>query len=205
MDINVGQVIQDFLTLIAILNPFGNVPLFMSMTESLDKPVRRKLFRTIAIAGFFIMLIFGLVGDFLMVNLYKIEMKDLRVGGGLLLSGLAFKNLLFPPRVKKNKETSVEEEIKKGVVPMAFPMMVGPGSLAAMLIIKAHSGMVSSSLSLVITFVIIGLILSVGTYIEKVLGKLVLFILSRVMQVFIMAIGVRIFFTGLFEIIKAYK
>ena len=68
------NVIADALTLIAILNPFGNVPLIVTMTEGMDKEVRAKLYKTVAVTAFFIMLIFGLVGEFLMKNLYKIEL-----------------------------------------------------------------------------------------------------------------------------------
>lgn len=198
------NVIADALTLIAILNPFGNVPLFVSMSDGMDKEVRAKLFKTIAITGFCIMLIFGCVGEFLMKNLYKIEMKELRVAGGFLLAGLAFRNILFSPKKTKDNDLLTmppDEQVKQGVIPMAFPMMVGPGSLATMLIVKSQTGLIQSTLSLIIAFTVIGFILYVGTYIEKLLGKLVLYILSRVMQVFIMSIGVRIFISGVLEII----
>lgn len=199
-------IITDALTLIAILNPFGNVPLFVSMSDGLDKDVQHKLFKTIAITGFSIMLIFGFVGEFLMQNLYKIEMKELRIAGGFLLAGLAFRNILSPPKARNNDMLSMtpEEQVKQGVIPMAFPMMVGPGSLATMLIVRSQSGVVQSSISLFLAFMIIGFILYIGTFLEKLLGKLVLYILSRVMQVFIMSIGVRIFISGVLEVIARY-
>ena len=199
-------IITDALTLIAILNPFGNVPLFVSMSDGLDKDVQHKLFKTIAITGFSIMLIFGFVGEFLMQNLYKIEMKELRIAGGFLLAGLAFRNILSPPKARNNDMLSMtpEEQVKQGVIPMAFPMMVGPGSLATMLIVRSQSGVVQSSISLFLAFVVIGFILYIGTFLEKLLGKLVLYILSRVMQVFIMSIGVRIFISGVLEVIARY-
>ena len=126
-------------------------------------------------------------------------MKELRIAGGFLLAGLAFRNILFPPKKAKDNDMlslTPEDQVKQGVIPMAFPMMVGPGSLATMLIVKSQTGVVQSTLSL-----IIGFILYIGTFIEKLLGKLVLYILSRVMQVFIMSIGVRIFISGVLEVI----
>lgn len=199
------NVIADALTLIAILNPFGNVPLFVSMSDGMDKEVRTKLFKTIAVTGFCIMLIFGLVGEFLMKNLYRIEMKELRIAGGFLLAGLAFRNILFSPKKSKDNDLlslTPEEQVKQGVIPMAFPMMVGPGSLATMLIVKSQTGVVQSTMSLILAFAVIGFIMYIGTFIEKLLGKLVLYILSRVMQVFIMSIGVRILVSGILEVIE---
>lgn len=202
-------IIIDSLTLIAILNPFGNVPLFVSMTDGMDPDVRKKLFKTIALTGFFIMFLFGFIGDFLMKNLYKIEMRDLRIAGGFLLAGLAFKNILFSPKKNKDSDDILSlppvEQIKQGVIPMAFPMMVGPGSLATMLIVRSQGGALGSSISLFLAFLVIGFILYLGTFLERLLGKLVLYILSRVMQVFIMSIGVRIFISGVIEVIKTYK
>ena len=88
---------------------------------------------------------------------------------------------------------------------MAFPMMVGPGSLATMLIVRSQAGAIDSSISLFLAFCIVGFIMFLGTFLERLLGKLVLYILSRVMQVFIMSIGVRIFISGILEVIKQYK
>lgn len=204
---SIHRVVMDALTLIAILNPFGNVPLFVSMSDGMDAEVRKKLFKTIALTGFFIMFLFAFIGDFLMKNLYKIEMRDLRIAGGFLLSGLAFKNILSP---KKNKESDIlslttDEQVKQGVIPMAFPMMVGPGSLATMLIVRSQGGPLESTLSLILAFAVISFILYLGTFLERLLGQLVLYILSRVMQVFIMSIGVRIFISGVLEVIKNYQ
>ena len=70
-----------------------------------------------------------------------------------------------------------------------------------MLIVKSQTGMIQSTLSLIIAFSVIGFILYIGTFLEKLLGKLVLYILSRVMQVFIMSIGVRIFISGVLDVI----
>lgn len=204
---SIHTIILDALTLIAILNPFGNVPLFVSMSDRMAKKIRRKLFKTIALTGFLIMLIFGLVGNFLMKNLYRIEMMDLRIAGGILLAGLAFKNILSPKKIKDSDMLSLteDEQIKQGVIPMAFPMMVGPGSLATILIVRTQSGILDSTLSLILAFSVISFIMYLGTFLEKLLGKLVLYILSRVMQVFIMSIGVRIFLSGVFEVLKNYK
>ena len=70
-----------------------------------------------------------------------------------------------------------------------------------MLIVKSQTGIVQCTISLFLAFVVVSLIMYLGTFIEKILGKLVLYILSRVMQVFMMAIGIRIFISGVLEVI----
>ena len=194
------------LTLIAVLNPFGNVPLFIGMSDGLDKKVRTKLQNIIVLTAFSITLIFSLVGEFLMTKFYRIGMDELKMAGGLILIVIATKNLIFPGMNKKSDEPlSPDEQVKRAIIPLAFPILVGPGVLTTALINRAQIGTVMNSLSIVLAFVIIYGIYIAGGYLEKILGKLVLFILSRVMQIFILAIGFRILFSGLSEAIKLYK
>lgn len=200
---NFHTIFTNCLMLIAILNPFGNVPLFIGMTDGMEKNVRSKLFKVIAITGFFITLIFSLIGQFLMTNFYKIGMDELKMAGGTILILMSIKNLIFPNKKSKSEmNLPLDEQIKKAVIPMAFPMLVGPGTLTTTLISKAEYGVIINSISIFFAFVVIYAIFLIGNYIEKILGKLVLYILSRVMQIFIMAIGFRIFFSGLFEVLQ---
>ncbi len=85
---------------------------------------------------------------------------------------------------------------------MAFPMLVGPGSLAGVLLIRQEAGIISSTLSCVVVFVIIHLMFSVADIIEKIFGKLVLFVLSRVMQLFIMAVGIKTIISGVTMVVQ---
>ena len=61
---NPHVVLTSVLMLVAVLNPFGNVPLFIGMTEGIEKEIRGKLFKAIAVTGFSITLIFSLMGEF---------------------------------------------------------------------------------------------------------------------------------------------
>ncbi|AVQ31681.1 MarC family protein [Fusobacterium varium] len=200
----VNTIFINALMLIAVLNPFGNVPLFIGMTEGMEKEIRKKLFKAIALTGFFIIFLFSLVGEFLMINFYKIDMNELRMAGGLILVLMAVKNLIFPPMKKEREEAHIspEEQIKQAVIPMAFPMMVGPGSLTTALIGRSEYGVVYNSLSILTAFAVIFMIFVIGNYLEKIFGKLVLYILSKVMQIFIMSIGFRIFFDGFFKMLE---
>lgn len=200
----VNTIFINALMLIAVLNPFGNVPLFIGMTEGMEKEIRKKLFKAITLTGFFITFLFSLVGEFLMINFYKIDMNELRMAGGLILVLMAVKNLIFPPMKKEREEAHIspEEQIKKAVIPMAFPMMVGPGSLTTALIGRSEYGVVYNSLSILTAFAVIFMIFVIGNYLEKIFGKLVLYILSKVMQIFIMSIGFRIFFDGFFKMLE---
>jgi len=201
------QIFINAMTMIAILNPFGNVPLFIGLTEDMGKITRKKLFKVIVITGFAIMATFALVGSFMMHNFFRVEMKEVRIAGGIILVIVALTNLLFPKKNKKKDESqeelTEEEEIRQGIIPMAFPMLVGPGSLAGVLLIRQEAGIISSTLSCVVVFIIIHLMFSVADTIEKIFGKLVLFVLSRVMQLFIMAVGIKTIVSGVTMVVQS--
>lgn len=203
---NLTVIFTNALTLIAVLNPFGNVPLFIGMSDGMDKKIRTRLQNTIILTAFAITFIFSLVGEFLMTKFYKIGMDELKMAGGLILIVIATKNLIFP-EMKNNLEENMtpEQQVKKAIIPLAFPILVGPGVLTTALINRSQTGTVVNSISIGLAFIIIYGIYIAGGYLEKILGKLVLFILSRVMQIFILAIGFRILFSGLSEAIKLYN
>ncbi len=198
------QFLMNCVSLLAILNPFGNVPLCVTLTEDMSPRSRKKLFDLIVYTGFTIVILFGLLGDILMTYFFRVEMTEIRIAGGILLVVVALKNLLFNKKgtksLKKDEEMTEEEEIQQGIIPMAFPIMVGPGSMTTILIIRREFGAIQVIGAAFVVFGIIKLLLKYSHFIEKVLGKLVLFVLGRVMQIFIMAIGVKTFISGILEV-----
>ena len=197
-------VFNSALTLIAVMNPFGNVPLFMGLTEEFSEATREKIYNTIVAAGFGIVLGFGLIGHIFMEYFFKVGMEEVRIAGGLILIVVAFNNLLFSKKKSRAEiDTTTEEDaMKMGVTPLAFPMLVGPGTMATAMILKQQDGVLITTLGTLITFAIIKILLMSGKYLEKILGKLVLYLLSRIMQIFIMAVGVRLLVTGISEVVK---
>ncbi len=204
----ITQIFLNATTMVAILNPFGNVPLFIGLTEDMKKPTRKKLFKVIVITGFAIMTVFAIIGSYMMEYFFRVEMKEVRIAGGIILVVVALKNLLFPKKTTPKsgdaaEELSEEEEIKQGIIPMAFPMLVGPGSLAGVLLIRHEVGVISAILSCILVFTLIHVMFSCADFIEKIFGALVLFVLSRVMQLFIMAVGVKTIIDGIQMVIAS--
>ncbi len=190
------------LAILAVINPFGNLPQYLEMTEDIPVATRQKLFRTIIYTAFIIVLIFTLAGPYIMKYLFKIEIRDLRMAGGVILIVMGIKNLLFPLKLKYKSPdtTSVESEkeiIRKCIIPMAFPMMVGPGTLATLIVMSSDSGMFLTILSAAVSFLVMLILFHFSASLEKLFGKLVLLVVARIMQVFIVAMGVKMFMMGL--------
>ena len=187
------------LTIIGILNPFGNVPLFMTLTKDQNPEIRKKMYNAIVISGFGIVTGFIVAGDFFMNYLYKIGMNELRVAGGMILIVVAFRNLLGLGVSKESSGNvmSEKEAIRYAITPLTFPMLVGPGTISTVMIIHKEAGLIISVGAVAITFLIMKFLFSISDWLDKVLGEVVLFVLSRVMQIFIMSAGVKLILNGI--------
>lgn len=187
------------LTIIGILNPFGNVPLFMTLTKNQNPEIRKKMYNAIVLSGFGIVTGFIIAGDFFMNYLYKIEMNQLRIAGGMILVVVAFRNLLGLGVSKESSGNvmSEKEAIRYAITPLTFPMLVGPGTISTVMIIHKEAGLVISVGAVAVTFLIMKFLFYISDWLDKVLGEIVLFVLSRVMQIFIMSAGVKLITTGI--------
>ena len=187
------------ITIIAVLNPFGNLPQFISMTDDLDTAIRQSLFRNILYVAFVIVILFLLVGPFIMTFLFKIDLNHLRIAGGLLLILVSTKGLLSPTHkeMQQHEGLSKSELLNQSIVPMAFPMLVGPGTLSTVVVLSEEKGLLLTIFAVVAAFAFMLGLFHFAASIERILGKLVLHVLSRIALVFIMAMGVKMILIGL--------
>ncbi len=198
------QIIISVFALLAITNPFGNLPVFISMTDDLNEQQREKLFRNVVFTAVLIVLIFAMIGTVIMEKFFQVDLAELRIAGGILLIAMGTRNLLYPQESREHpvpgEGPAGDDAIHGRIIPMAFPMLVGPGTLSTVIIIDNEQGIFVTIGSILIAFALIMLLFSRTRLIERLLGKLTLHILSRIMQVFIMAIGAKMLVVGLRDV-----
>ncbi|EAL6161892.1 MarC family protein [Campylobacter jejuni] len=193
------------ITLLAILNPFGNLTQFLAMSDGLPLMLRKKLFRTILYTAFTIVLVFLLSGPLFMSYIFRVSLDDLRVSGGLVLIIMAIKNLLFSTKIATKDFSSYQdmddkEILRQSLIPMAFPMLVGPGTLASVIVIAEDGGLDVALGGVMIAFIFMFILFHFAATIEKIVGKLILHVFSRIAQVFIVAMGFKMIIVGLKDI-----
>lgn len=193
------------ITLLAVLNPFGNLTQFLAMSDGMSLMVRKKLFRTILYTAFVIVLVFLFSGSLFMNYIFRVSLDDLRISGGLVLIIMAIKNLLFSTKIatmNSNTCSSIDDKeiLRQSVIPMAFPMLVGPGTLASVIVIAEDKGMDTAFGGVIIAFIFMFILFHFAAAIEKIVGKLILHVFSRIAQVFIVAMGIKMIIIGLKDI-----
>ncbi|HEG5484971.1 TPA: MarC family protein [Campylobacter coli] len=190
------------ITLLAVLNPFGNLTQFLAMSDGLPLALRKKLFRTILYTALAIVLAFLFSGPLFMNYIFRVSLDDLRVSGGLVLIIMAIKNLLFSTKLVTQsfdsyQEANEKEILRQSLIPMAFPMLVGPGTLASVIVISEDGGLDIAFGGVIIAFIFMFALFHFAATIEKIVGKLILHVFSRIAQVFIVAMGCKMIIIGI--------
>ncbi|EAI0061816.1 MarC family protein [Campylobacter coli] len=190
------------ITLLAVLNPFGNLTQFLAMSDGLPLALRKKLFRIILYTALAIVLAFLFSGPLFMNYIFRVSLDDLRVSGGLVLIIMAIKNLLFSTKLATQsfdsyQEANEKEILRQSLIPMAFPMLVGPGTLASVIVISEDGGLDIAFGGVIIAFIFMFALFHFAATIEKIVGKLILHVFSRIAQVFIVAMGCKMIIIGI--------
>lgn len=119
-----------FTQLFAIMNPFSVLPFFVSVVEGLGKREVDSIVRKAMVAGLLIVVAFTIAGNYIL-EAFNISVAGLRVGGGILLIVLAIDMLGEEPRTKRMDPRDV------AVVPIATPLIIGPGTITTILLLVA--------------------------------------------------------------------
>ena len=181
------------LLLFLILDPLGNIPVFLSLLRGM--PVHRQ--RVVLVREMLIAL--GVLMAFLWGGRYALELMHLRqesvsIAGGIVLFLIGLR-MIFPPPEGLMGELPGGEPF---IVPMAIPLVAGPSGMAAVMLMGSQEPdrMGSWSLALLIAWAATAAILFSATYLYKWLGMRVLTAIERLMGMVIVAISVQMFLDG---------
>jgi len=158
----------------------------------MDKVQRKKTATIAIITAVSLLILFAFAGTKIL-SLFAINVYSFMIAGGILLFILAIE-LLTHGTLRYNKEDSIEDT---GVVPLAFPLLVGPGAMTTVIISFETAGLEITMLSIIIVVGITYLTLLLINPINKVLGKRGSMIISRVFAIFIAAIAIQYILNGI--------
>jgi len=193
-------ILEDIITLFAIVNPVGNIPLFIEITSSMSKEQRMKTFNIATLTGFILLLVFSAIGQQVLEKVFHISLNDLKIAGGLVLLTISIKSIVFGRIAKGEIHGLSVSDI--GAVPLAFPLLVGPGALVTTVLILQRQGFVISILIVLVVFILVWLVLKFIAPLFKLLGDVGSKVFSKVMYIFLAAIAVRFIMNGVMNYFK---
>ncbi len=201
-----GELFQLFLVAMPavffVVDPIGVVPIFLSMTHRDPKDKAAAMARRACIAGGALLGVFALFGG-LIFKMMGVSLSAFRVAGGILLlitalDMLRAKTSATRTSVEESREAEQKDDIS--IVPLAIPLLAGPGSIATVMVLMSKGKTMVSAipvlLSIAITFVASYYLLRGAFYVQKVLGTSGVAILQRVMGLILAAIAVQFMAEG---------
>ena len=186
-----------------IVDPIGVVPLFVAMTANDDvKKCRTMALRACLTAGG-VLIFFALSGS-LIFKFFGVSLAAFRVAGGLLLMLTALDMLRAQPPATRTSPQEAEEGKERediAIVPLAMPLLAGPGAIATVMTLMAQFGgdLLSGSmviLSIVVTLGITYVVLRSANGVKRVLRQTGIAVLERVFGLILAAIAVQFMFEG---------
>ncbi len=196
--LSASELLVAFVAIFVALDIVGTVPLFVSMTRALDDGERKRIInRSMAVALvtallfiFFGQALFGWLG---------IELFDFKIAGGIILLLVALADLLGGPGVAHSGTTG-----SSGIVPLAVPLITGPGVLTTLILQVSSVGLVLTLIALAANYALAWWMLHRSQWITRVIGRDGTVVISKIAALLLAAIAVAMIRSGLFESVRAF-
>lgn len=187
-----------FITLFIVFDSIGNVPIFYSLTRGIDEKERLKIFhKSVAIA--FTLLTFFMVFGYSFLEYYGVTMSDFQVAGGILLLLLAIEGIMGRIEAEQIKTEDL------AVVPMATPLLAGPGSIYTVMYLDTVYGPLPTLLSIALNTLIALLLLKYSQQILSKAGKNLILVISKLMALMLAVIAVSMIRAGIEEALNIQR
>ena len=188
---DIWQVLWSFVFLIAIIDPFGNIPITIAMEKKGIKIHPDK----VCIASLVILMAFLFLGEW-MLKLFGVQIEYFAIAGGFVIFLMALEMVLDITIFQNDK---LEGEIGSGsaIVPLAFPMYAGPGAFTALLAITAEYSTGNLCIALLLCMLVLYLVLIGTNWLTKYLGTTALYIIRKFFGIIVLAISCKLMFGNL--------
>jgi len=185
------DLLRSTIALFVVINPIGIIPLFTSITQKMQKKERDMILKTTVITAGVLLMIFAALGTQIL-SIFGITISSFMIAGGILLFVVSIE-LLTHGGWRFGGTVSDES----GVVPLAFPLLAGPGAITAVILSYQTAGLVITMLSIVIVIGITYIVFYLTGTIYRILGKRGSLIVTRIFAVLIAALAIQYIIDGL--------
>jgi multiple antibiotic resistance protein len=182
------EVLAAFMVLFAIIDILGSIPIILDIKTKTGKlfPARTTL------AAFGIMLLFLFIGEPLL-GVFGVDISSFAIAGSIILLLMGLEMVLG---IQLFKHESEDGSGSGSIVPIAFPLIAGAGSITTLLSLRAEYETVNILLALFLNMIIVYLVLRLTSFFERILGPNGLHILRKFFGIILLAIAIRLFLSN---------
>ena len=206
-----NDVLKFSITLIAIINPIGAIPVFLSFTKNNKNLNLKNVINTCSIAVSITILISLIIGQQLL-NFFGISVASFTIGGGLLLFTMAFSMISGEQsnsKINTEEIRSFDFEREIGIIPLAIPLLSGPGAISTSIIHAKNFTTTSHWILALLMVIVIGILIkTVLHYAESIgrkLGQIGLNVMTRIEGLILLSLSIEMITSGIKEIMPILK
>jgi multiple antibiotic resistance protein len=189
------EILKAFITLFVIINPIGNLTVFIGLSKGMHAERRKKIVNEILFVASILLFAFLFFGMYIF-DFFGIGLDTFQIGGGIILLIIAISYLLdIHTGIHKHKDISA--------VPMGTPLLIGPGTITSTLILVNEFGVLITFIAAVFALLAVWLILRFSGRIYRLIGAHWAMVASRIMGLVLAAISVEFIKTGVISVIRS--
>jgi multiple antibiotic resistance protein len=185
MDFDVMEVLAAFMVLFAVIDIFGSIPVIIDIKSKTGEIQSGKA----TLVAFGIMLLFLIIGEPLL-GVFGVDISSFAIAGSVVLLLLGLEMVLGQQFFKH------DAQVGGSIVPVAFPMIAGAGSITTLLSLKAEFHITNIAIALVLNMILVFLVLKATRFFERILGPAGLAILQKIFGIILLAIAIRLFLSN---------
>jgi len=186
MYFDIKEFISATMILFAIIDVVGNIPLIVLLREKFKVIESGKA----TLVSLIIMITFLYVGE-IILQLLGVDINSFAVAGSIIILFLATEMILGIKLYKDNNPKTAS------IVPIAFPLIAGPGTLTTLISIKSEFNDLNIILAIIVNMILVYIVLKSSEKIEKIIGAQGINILRKVFGIILLAIGIKLFTTNI--------
>ncbi|CAA7390016.1 MarC family protein [Chryseobacterium fistulae] len=190
---SIKEIVTCFMVLFAVIDIIGSVPIVVSLQQKFGKIEAGKASLT---AGA-IMLIFLFVGNKIL-KLIGVDVNSFAIAGAFVIFIIALEMILG---IEINKSTEAKSA---SIVPIAFPLVAGAGTLTTTLSLRAEFHDINIILGIILNTIFVYLVLKSAKWLEQKMGDGTLSILQKVFGIILLAISIKLFTANFAQLVQTY-
>jgi multiple antibiotic resistance protein len=187
--------VHDALVLFAMVNVVGNLPIFADLTARMERPERNRAFRTAVTVAFSIVLVFALLGNWVLQRVFQVSTDAFKIAGGILVFVVAARGMLDGARRVSAVGGDVPEN--PAVFPLGFPYLAGPGTIVTTILLMQSSGPLIASGAAVLVYLAVVPTLYLAPLLQRAIGQVGVLVVTRILYIFIAAKAIAFILAGI--------